>query len=114
MSPDGKTAYVLGNATGGNPELIPIATATNTPGKPVGVGQGVGALAITPDGQTIYLADYRPVGVIPHATATNTPGKLIRFGGFIHAIAVVPIILGAAPVLPRPPRAPGPPSTPRP
>ena len=44
FTPDGKTAYA---ATGG--KVIPIITATNTPGKPIRTGGGPpGAISITP------------------------------------------------------------------
>jgi DNA-binding beta-propeller fold protein YncE len=91
MSPDGQTAYVVGLTIGGQSEVIPIATATNAPGHPVATGPVATARAITPDGQTLYLADGSgSAGVIPFATATNTPGKLIRFSGGVVALAVTP------------------------
>src|SRR5208282_5514582 len=96
MNPDGETAYAIGQSTAGT-EIIPIATATNTPGKPVRVGPAAGVLAITPDGQILYLIQLGnygvktgPSGVIPFATATDTPGKLIKIDGFVYAIAVTP------------------------
>jgi DNA-binding beta-propeller fold protein YncE len=89
MNPDGRTAYVIGQSMA-TTEIIPMATATNTPGKPLNTGQADGALAITPDGQALYLADYGPNGVIPLATATNTAGKLIKVDGMVYAIAVSP------------------------
>ena len=89
MNPDGRTAYVLGQSMTGI-KIIPIATATNTPGSPVSTGQTDGALAITPDGQILYLADYGPNGVIPFATATKRPGKLIKIDGAFQAMAVTP------------------------
>jgi DNA-binding beta-propeller fold protein YncE len=90
MNPDGKTAYAIGQfATATQVEVIPITTATNTPGKPVAVGPTGGALAITPDGQILYLGEYGTPGVTPFATATNTPGTLIRIHGVL-AIAVTP------------------------
>jgi DNA-binding beta-propeller fold protein YncE len=85
ITPDGKTAYVLGLAAG-PAEIIPIATATNTPEKAVKVGMTVGGadqMAITPDGKTLYVISWAKEGkapsyVIPIATATNTPGKPIK------------------------------------
>jgi DNA-binding beta-propeller fold protein YncE len=85
ITPNGKTAYVLGLAAG-PAEIIPIATATNSPEKPITVGMtGGGAyqMAITPDGTTLYVisstrAGEAPSYVIPIATATNTPGKPIK------------------------------------
>jgi DNA-binding beta-propeller fold protein YncE len=97
MNPDGRTVYALAQSTTGT-EIVPIATATNTLGKPVSVGTAAGALDITPDGQILYLVDYRvahrvnlgPVGVTPFATVTGTLGKLIKIDGFVDAMAVTP------------------------
>jgi DNA-binding beta-propeller fold protein YncE len=83
ITPNGKTAYVLGLA---GAEIIPIATATNTPEKGIKVGMTVGGvdqMAITPDGKTLYVVSWTNEGkapsyVIPIATATNTPGKPIK------------------------------------
>ena len=36
--------------------MVPINTATNTAGKPIKVGRTPGAIAITPDGKTLYAA----------------------------------------------------------
>jgi DNA-binding beta-propeller fold protein YncE len=85
ITPNGKTAYVLGLA-GGPAEIIPIATATNTPEKAIKVGRTTGGpyqMAITPDGKTLYVTSWNYTGdgpsyVIPIATATNTPGKPIK------------------------------------
>ena len=63
--------------------VTPVATATNTPGKPIKIG-GVhpAAIAITPDGKTAYSLRLGG-GRYGHAgrTATNTPGKPIKIGG---------------------------------
>jgi DNA-binding beta-propeller fold protein YncE len=75
ITPDGKTAYAADNAAG---TVIPISTATNTPGPPIHVGSDV-TIAFTPDGKTAYVVTW--VKVIPISTATNTPGKPIRTGG---------------------------------
>ena len=55
------------------------------------------AIAITPDGKTVYVADDRknlihnaPGLVTPIATATNTAGKSIKVGLDPLAIAVTP------------------------
>jgi DNA-binding beta-propeller fold protein YncE len=77
ISPDGKTAYVIGATTNGIPtSVIPVMTATNTPGPAVTIEGFAAYQAITPDGKTIYLATTG--GMIPFATATDTPGKLIK------------------------------------
>jgi hyaluronoglucosaminidase len=105
MTPDGATVYLIGQAllarqnvsfaAGKYIEVTPIATATNRPGKPVLAAKGsirAGTpVAMTPDGQTIYIPDSSPDGVIPFFTATNTPGKLVGFGSAsVQSIAITP------------------------
>src|SRR6266704_1760220 len=78
--------------------MTPIATATNTAGKPIKIGAIPAAIAITPDGKTAYILDISAYGrgrtrVIPVATATNTPGKPIKISdivGLPAAIAITP------------------------
>ena len=93
MNPDGATVYAIGES-GAENEIVPISTATNTAGQPSNVGPAGGAMAITPDGQTLYLVDYgaRPgqTGVLPFSTVTNTPGKPIKVAGVVYAIAITP------------------------
>jgi hypothetical protein len=69
------TAYVVNDTSG---TVIPISTATNTPGPPIHVGSDI-TIAVTPDGTTAYAATWGKV--VPISTATNTPGKPIRTGG---------------------------------
>jgi DNA-binding beta-propeller fold protein YncE len=105
VTPDGKTVYVIGQPLKAGPsfvapasqriEVTPIPTATNRAGKPVLAGQGsVGTdtpVAMAPGGQTIYIPDSTPNGVIPFSTATNTPGKLIGFGAaLVQGITITP------------------------
>ena len=45
ITPDGKTAYVINFASA---SVTPIATATNTAGTPIEVGDGPYAIAVTP------------------------------------------------------------------
>ena len=68
--------------------MIPVSTATGTPGTPIPVGAD--KIAITPDGKTIYTLGAG--GLIPIATATNTPGTLIPLPHGISptAIAITP------------------------
>jgi YVTN family beta-propeller protein len=68
--------------------VTPIATATGTPGKPITVGDGPVAIAITPDGKTAYVVNQGSGTVTPIATATNTPGKPITVGNHPVAIAI--------------------------
>ena len=95
ITPDGKTAYV---ADGNHRTVIPVATATNAPGRPIKINGTPVAIAVTPDGKTAYVATAAyitrscpgcPVGtVIPVATGTNTPGKPINIGRVPKAIAI--------------------------
>jgi DNA-binding beta-propeller fold protein YncE len=60
--------------------IVPIRTATNVPGRPIRLaGQPTGAVAITPDGKTVYVtvAD----AIVPISTATGRPGRPIRIAG---------------------------------
>ena len=43
--PDGQTAYVADGTSG---TVIPISTATNTPGKPIRIGGPLGGISVTP------------------------------------------------------------------
>jgi len=75
--------------------VTPIATATNTPGQPIQVGQAPGSIVITPDGRTAYVVNtthpYDRTGTMtPIATATNTPGPPIEVGNGPMAIAITP------------------------
>ena len=54
--------------------MTPISTITNMPGKRIRVAKGTTAIAITPDGKTVYVADWRADTVTPITTATNTAG----------------------------------------
>jgi YVTN family beta-propeller protein len=48
VTPDSKTAYVICNRPLNAGTVLPIRTATNTTGKPITVGKGAFAIAITP------------------------------------------------------------------
>jgi DNA-binding beta-propeller fold protein YncE len=92
MNPDGSTVYGIGGSSAAT-EIVPISTATNTPGEPGTAYDAAGDLAITPDGQTIYLDDKNLKDldrVIPFSTAANTAGKLINIDGMAGPIAVTP------------------------
>jgi DNA-binding beta-propeller fold protein YncE len=66
--------------------VTPIDTVTNQPGTPITVGAGAGAIAITPNGRTAYIAT--DGGVVPLATATGTPGPAIAVDA--TSIAITP------------------------
>jgi YVTN family beta-propeller protein len=70
------TVYVRSVGAG---TVTPISAGASTPGQPITVGQGTGGIGVTPDGRTIYVADYGGM-VTPVTTATNTPRKPIKVG----------------------------------
>jgi YVTN family beta-propeller protein len=71
------TAYAVNQ---GSDTVTPIATATDTAGRPITVGSRPWAIAITPDGKTAYVANTSADMVTPIATATNTAGRPITVG----------------------------------
>ena len=80
------TVYVRSIGAG---TVTPITTGASTPGQPIQVGQGTGGMAITPNGRTIYVADYGGM-VTPITTATNTPGKPIQVGKTPWSMVITP------------------------
>ncbi len=83
ITPDGKTLYIACADT-----LIPISTATNTPGRPIHVS-GANDIAFTPDSKTAYVG--AGATVVPISTATNTPGPPIHAGiPVTEVIAITP------------------------
>ena len=69
FTPDGKTAYVTNFGSG---TVTPIATATNTAGTPIPVGDGPDAIAITP-------ATHRAPAFMSPARYKATAGAAFRF-----------------------------------
>ncbi len=105
ITPNGKWAYVadMGILGGvGNSSfavdastVTPIDLATGRPGKPIQVGPGPGAIAITPNGKWAYVADtgtpVHPVNyVVPINLATGKVGSPIHTGISPMAIAITP------------------------
>ena len=78
------TVYVRSIRAG---TVTPITVGLTTPEPPIRVGQGSGAIAVTPNGKTIYVADYGGM-VTPITTATNTPGRPIKVGHVPLDIAI--------------------------
>jgi YVTN family beta-propeller protein len=90
------TAYVI-NSGGGT--VTPIDLATNTAGKPIDVPGEPVAMAVAPDGKTVYVAGGaansgpEPTSaqtVTPIDLTTNTPGKPITLTDPADAIAIPP------------------------
>jgi YVTN family beta-propeller protein len=82
------TAYVLNGGA-----VTPINTATNKALKQIPTGGGSYFMAITPNGNKLYVTGSDSSGegvVIPVSTATNKPGKMI-------AVARVPTVLAVTP-----------------
>ncbi len=108
MSPDGQTAYVAVNNTGsGDPGVIPYAltasgpeaetpitlTASSYPGDHYpGIQPGLDSIAITPNGEALYVADTINGYVIPLDLTQSTPafGQAISVGGYPSDLAVSP------------------------
>jgi DNA-binding beta-propeller fold protein YncE len=106
ITPDGSTIYVLSQPAGqqeglgvsgddGTPpctgppgNVTPIATATNTVGRPINVGCSPFAAAFTPDGRTLYVGGQSGT-VTPITTATGLAGKPIKVEG-PQEILIVP------------------------
>jgi YVTN family beta-propeller protein len=70
--------------------VTPIATASNTAGTPIPAGAAPAAIAITPDGTTVYVANETASTVTPIATASNTAGTPITVGLGPFGIAITP------------------------
>jgi YVTN family beta-propeller protein len=84
-TPDGQTVFVPGRGVG----VLPINTATSTAASVILV-RGVYALAISPDGKTLYAASYTKNLVTPINTATDTAGQPVKVGRGPTALAVTP------------------------
>src|SRR5260370_17605692 len=87
--PNGRTAYIAGTR---DQDVIPIRTATNTPGQRIDLAGQPGAIAITPNGKTVYVAVNAFVSffVTPIRTATNKAGRNIKIGAGPWHIALPP------------------------
>ena len=97
------TAWVLGYF-GGSP-LIPISLASGKLWTPVQIGNGFDddAIAITPDGQTAFVAQNATNAILPVDLATGTVGSLIDLAQEPTGIAITPhgrtayVVTGEAP-----------------
>ena len=67
-----------------------VSVATNTAGAAIKVGDGPGAIAITRNGKTAYVANLSSGTVTPISTATNEAGPAIKVGDEPWAIAITP------------------------
>jgi YVTN family beta-propeller protein len=70
--------------------VTPIRTATNKALPSVKTGHKPLAIAITPNGTTVYVANELSNSVTPISTATNKALHPIKVGSFPLAIAITP------------------------
>jgi DNA-binding beta-propeller fold protein YncE len=96
VTPDSTTAYAASEprqkptatCTGQTGVVTPISTATNLAGHPFRVACDPYAVAVTPDGKTLWVGSQH--WVTPISTATDKPGKPITFRGGLVAIVIGP------------------------
>ena len=70
--------------------VTPIRTATNTALPSIKLRGNGGAIAITPDGKTAYVANFIAGTVTPIRIATNTALAPVKTGYAPGAIAITP------------------------
>jgi DNA-binding beta-propeller fold protein YncE len=96
VTPDGRTLFVAngGDDTGAmqivGHTVTPVATATGKPGRPIPVGRFPDALAVTPDGRTLFAASETGNTVTPVSLPAGMAGRPIRAGPNPQALAVTP------------------------
>jgi YVTN family beta-propeller protein len=83
-------AYVTNVGASGSGTVTPIRTLTDSPGKPIGVGEDPTVVAITPNGDTAYVLNQDSDTVTPIQTVTGTAGAAISVGSEPAAIAFTP------------------------
>jgi len=94
FSPNGNTAYVASEprqkpsvtCTGQTGVVTPISTATNRPRRPIRVACDPYAIAVTPDGKTVWVGSRD--WVTPISTATDKPGMPLTFRGDLVALEI--------------------------
>ena len=87
----GPFAYAVDFGNGTTPGTVtPISVATGATAPAITVGIGPSAVAVSPDGATVYVTDAGSDSVTPIATATNTAGTPISVGSQPDAIAITP------------------------
>jgi YVTN family beta-propeller protein len=92
LAPNGRTLYATSN-TGSSGSVIPIDTATGTPGAAISNVPNPVAIAITPDGTTAYVVNANESAngsVTPINLATGSPGTPITVGKDPEGIAITP------------------------
>ena len=88
ISPDGQTVYVAISSSG---IVTPISVATNTAGPSLTGFTNPAAMAITPDGKTLYVTQSAILGtIIPINLATDTLGTVFSAGNQPDSLAITP------------------------
>lgn len=102
VAPGAKTLYVVvvgGDEDGSPGSVIPIATATDRPGRPIAVGTSPQAIAVTPNGKMAYVLngidaattpETTPATVTPIDLATDTALRPIKVGTLPISMAMSP------------------------
>lgn len=81
------TAFVANYASA---TVTPISLRTGRARRPIRVGARPAAIALAPDGHTVYVVDSGANTVTPIDTLTSKPGEPIRVGSDPRAIAITP------------------------
>ena len=94
LSADGASAFVAMDTDGA---VVPVDLATRTAGSPIGVSPHPVGLALTPDGETLYVTHYplgptgigepEPGDVTPIDVASGTAGSRIPVGHWTFGVA---------------------------
>jgi WD40-like Beta Propeller Repeat len=87
FSADGKTAFVLTPGRNLAENLVPINTATSTPGTQISLGRFDG-IALSPDGTTAYLGTKNKI--TPVSTTSGRQGTSIALPGDPFEMAITP------------------------
>src|SRR5215470_3724231 len=96
VTPDGRTLFVAngGEDTGAmqivGHTVTPVATATGRPGRPIPVGSFPDALAVTPNGRTLFAASETGNTVTPVNLPADRAGRPIQAGPNPQALVVTP------------------------
>lgn len=68
--------------------VVPISTSTDRAGKPIPVGKGAGAIAISPDGTTAWVACLNADTLVPISLDTKRASAGIKVAGGPFALAI--------------------------